>query len=115
MGRRTVLEGFEQKSEPGLGLVGADADQLEDPLLDVDRVVADRAAADLGAVQHQVVGAGQQCGWIIEIAGGGGEGVVLGFPAALLVVPQEHRKLDHPADVVRSLRDQVKPARELEP
>ena len=55
--RGAVAKRVEQEAEPGLRLVGADPDQLEHPLLDVGAVVSDRAAADLIAVEHQVVAA----------------------------------------------------------
>ena len=41
-------------------LLVADAQQLEDRLLHLVVVDTDGAAADLGAIEHHVVGAGQQ-------------------------------------------------------
>ena len=54
------LQRVEQEAEALLGVLGSDPDQLEDLLLDVDAMVADRAAADLVAVEHEVVGAREQ-------------------------------------------------------
>jgi len=60
-----------------------------------------RAAADLRAVQHQVVGtrerrAGRSGERRRVIVAGRGEGVVHGDPALLIRVPLEHGELDHP-------------------
>ena len=55
--RRAVAQRVEQEAEPRLGLLRADPEQLEHALLDLEPVDTDRAAADLGAVEHEVVGA----------------------------------------------------------
>ena len=47
--RRAVAERLEQEAEARLGLLGADAERLEDGALDVRAVDADRAAAQLDA------------------------------------------------------------------
>ena len=56
VGRGAVAEGVEQEPELGLRLLGGDAEQREDPLLDVGAVDPDAARAQLPAVEHQVVG-----------------------------------------------------------
>ena len=58
--RRAEGEGVQQESELLLGLVVIDAHHREHPLLDVATVDTDRAAADLVAVAHDVVGVGQR-------------------------------------------------------
>ena len=89
--RGTVAQRVEQEAEPRLRLLLVDPDQLEDALLDVGAVVTDRPAADLVAVEDEVVGAREQRPGIVEVgrrgglAGGGsgsGEGMVLGDPSA---------------------------------
>ena len=57
MGRRAVLQRVQQEAEPRLGLLLVDADQVEHARLNVGAVVTDRAAADLVAVEHEVIGA----------------------------------------------------------
>ena len=56
-GGRAVAQRIEQEAEPRLRLLRADPEQLEHALLDVALVDTDRAAADLGAVEDEVVGA----------------------------------------------------------
>ena len=58
MGRRPVFQGLQQKAEFFLCFLRADVQGLKDLLLDIPAVDADAAAADLGAVQHQVIGPG---------------------------------------------------------
>src|SRR3546814_5129313 len=53
--RRAVPERVEQEAELGLGLLRADAQQLEHRALHRRAMDADRAAADLVAVEHHVV------------------------------------------------------------
>ena len=55
--RRAVLERVEQEAEAPLRLLRADAERVEDLLLDLGGVDTDRAAADLDAVEHYVVAA----------------------------------------------------------
>ena len=57
MGRRAVAEGGQQKPEAPLGILARDAQALEDPLLQLGIVDPDAARAELGAVEHQVIGA----------------------------------------------------------
>ena len=54
--RRAVLERLEEEAEPRLRLLVADAQPPEHPRLQRRVVDSDAAAADLAAVQHQVVG-----------------------------------------------------------
>ena len=71
---------------------------------------AHRAAADLGAIEHQVVCLGEGLarmrleGGRIQIRGAG-ERVVHGGPALRLGVPLEHRKIDHPQGTPAGLGD----------
>ncbi len=54
--RRAVAQRLEQEAEAALRLVVRDAEQVEHLGLHVRAVDADGAAADLGSVEHQVVG-----------------------------------------------------------
>ena len=58
MGGGAVAKRIEEKSEFGFGLFGGDAQQLEDPLLNIPPVDTHTPACDFVAVEHQVVGAG---------------------------------------------------------
>src|SRR5262249_60564114 len=93
--RGAVAQRVEQEAEPRLGLLGTDPEQLEYALLDVEAIDADRAAANLRAVEHEVVGARAEVTGIVEVALGGGEWMVRGVPALLLGVPEEGGELDH--------------------
>ena len=57
---RAELERLEQEAELLLRFLGTDAEQLEHRGLHVAAMDTHRAAADLGAVQHHVVGARQR-------------------------------------------------------
>src|SRR4029450_4351025 len=88
----------EEEAEAVLGLLGADAEGLEDAALDVGAVDTDAARPELVAVEDQVVGAGGGLlGGVREgvgpLAGGGGERVVGRVPAAGLLVPLEPGEL----------------------
>jgi len=54
--RRAVLQRLEEEAEPELRVLVADAEQREHPALKRGVVNADAAAANLAAVQHEVVG-----------------------------------------------------------
>src|SRR5687768_16854517 len=56
MRRRAVLERLEQEAELVLRLLGIDAEHPEHRRLHLLAVYANRATADLRAVQHEVVG-----------------------------------------------------------
>ena len=57
-GRRAVLEGLQEEAEALLGLLVGHGQDLEDLRLQRRVVDAEAAAADLGPVQHDVVGLG---------------------------------------------------------
>ncbi len=101
MRRGAVLQRVEQEAELGAGLVGADLERGEHLALHFGAVDAHRAAADLPAVEHHVVGLGD------ALLGGRvhqffmavlrrGEGVMHGGPALVVLVELEHREIDHP-------------------
>ena len=82
----------------------AEAQRRENLRLHVAAVNTNRARAQLHAVQHQVVGfraaarrIGRQLFEILVVHRG--EGMVRGVPAALLLVPFEHREIDHPQEL----------------
>ena len=64
--RRAVAQRLEQEAEARLGLLVGDAERVEHLLLDVRVVDTDRAAADLRAVEHDVVAAAAQRAGIVE-------------------------------------------------
>jgi hypothetical protein len=110
--RGAVPQRVEQEAEPRLRLLLAHAEQLEDLALHLGRVDADGAAADLRAVQHEVVGARAHLPRAREVAARGGERVVQRGPA--LVGLLEHREVDDPQDVVPALGDEPEAAAELQ-
>ena len=73
VGRRAVLERVEQEAELGAGVLVAEAEGAEHPGLHVGAMDPDRAAGDLVAVQHEVVGAGaDRAGIALELVEIGG-------------------------------------------
>ena len=69
VGRRSILKGFEEKSEPLLGLLFGYLQEIEHLGLDLRIVNTNRAASDLLTVDHQVIGLGADVGRIgIEFA-----------------------------------------------
>src|SRR5439155_26802756 len=97
--------------ELGIGLGLTNTEQLEHALLNLALVDTDRAAPDLDAVEHQVVGARAQARRLIEVTRRRREGMVRGIPPLLVGVPEEGRELDDPEDVVAIARDQLEAAR----
>src|SRR5688572_14593346 len=94
-------ERLEQEPEALAGLLRADPERVEHLSLDLRGVNPDRAAAELPAVEDDVVRTAPPTARVaVEVAGGCRERVVQRVPAPLLVVPLEHRKVDHPEDVV---------------
>src|SRR5690606_27697456 len=99
--RRAVLQRTQQEPELFLRLLAADLEQLEDGRLHRLVVDTDRAAADLVAVEHEVVGTGLQPPRVRpqvgrRAGGGGGERVMQGRPALRGEVALEHREVDDP-------------------
>ena len=73
---------------------------------------ADAAAADLPAVEHDVVGLGQHTARVAlqlvpVLVARAGEGMMHGLPAFLLVVVLQQREVDHPAEGQQVRVDQV--------
>ena len=100
-------------------LLAADAEDVEHLRLEVVLVDPERAAADLDAVQREVVGVGlggtrigrQQ----VLVAGTGtGERVMDGAEALLALVPLEHREVRDPAGQPEALVDQPELAAQME-
>src|SRR5690242_892408 len=103
MWRRPVLERFEQEPELGPGLLLAEPQRREHLRLDVRPVYTDRARAELGPVQHDVIRLGMTVARIgrelVEILVlHRRERMVSRDPAVLFVVPLEHREIDHPKE-----------------
>ena len=102
-------EGVEQKAEPRLRLLLLEADDLEDALLHLGAVDADRAAADLVAVEHEVVGARQQ----LPGSSRSPVGAVNGWCAAVQPPSPSAARTSgtrRPSDRVRALGDQQEAA-----
>src|SRR5690606_12991237 len=123
--RRAVLERVEQEAELLLGLLGADAHDLEDALLHVLAVDTDRAATDLVAVADDVVGLGQRVAGRGQRLGvlGRGERVMHRGPLAAadghvtgveLADGLEHRPVDHEREGPLRLVDEVLAAGDLD-
>ena len=96
--RRTVLQGIEQETELHPLLRRRDVQRLEDASLHVGAVDTHRAAADLPAIEHHVVGlgdAGTGVGLhqLIVAVLGCRERVVHGVPALGVLIELEHRKV----------------------
>ncbi len=113
--RRAVAQRVEQEPEARLGLLLAHAEHVEDLLLDLGPVDTDRPAADLDAVEHDVVAARAHRARVLEGAQRRGEGVVQRAPALLGLAPLEHRRVDDPQRAVAALRHEVELAGELQP
>ena len=99
--RRAVLERVEEEAEPQLRVLVADAEQRKIALLKRRVVDTDAAAADLDAVEHDVVRlrehlAGFSSSTVHVLSTRRGERVVHGDPPLLLLVPLEEREVGHP-------------------
>ena len=95
MRRGAVPQSFEQEAETQLLFFGADTQQLENLALDVGAVNADAAAAQLGAVEHQIVALRADFAQVaVEqrdvFVPRRGEGVVHRVPELVLFVELEH-------------------------
>src|SRR4051795_2212913 len=111
---RAVAQRVEQEAEAAVGVLLAQPDDLEDLALDLGRVDADRAAAELPAVDHEVVAARVHRAGVVERPLRRRERVVDRGPATAL--PRlEHREVGDPEHVVAVGRDQPEAPPELEP
>ena len=104
MGRRAELEGVDQVAEALLGVLVGEAQGPEHGLLSLRDGDSDGAAAQLGAVEHDVIGLGPAVLLVglqlIQIfVHGGGEGVVHGYIAVLLLRELEHGELGDPQEL----------------
>ena len=103
MRRRAVLQGLQEEAELLGRLLRGQPEQFEDLGLHVAAVDADRAAAQLGAIDHEIVRLGQHGAGIavqpVEVIGArAGEGVVHRVPTLVAVVELEHREVGHPQE-----------------
>ena len=100
--------------------VGGDFQGLKNRLLDIPAVDPDAAAADLGAVEHQVVGPGPDLPRVGGQQGdvfllGRGKGVVHGGKAVRLGVILQQGKVGDPGQAPGVLGDQPFPFGQIEP
>ena len=101
MRRRAELEGVNQVAEALLGVLIAEAQSTEHGLLSLGHGDTDGAAAQLGAVEDDVVGLGAAVllvglQLVQVLVHGSGEGVVHGHVAALFLTVLEHGELGDP-------------------
>ncbi len=99
--RRAVLQGVEQVAKLGLRVFRRDLERSEHLALHISTVDTHRAAAQLPAVEHHVVGLGKALARIgvhevLVAILGAGEGVVHSCPAVFFLVVLEHGEVHHP-------------------
>ena len=104
MRRRAEAERLQEEAELLFRFLVGDAHRGEDPLLHVRVVQADRAAADLESVQHQVVAVAEhppRIGLQVlhVLVARPGEGVVRRDELLQLLVVFEERRVHDPEDV----------------
>ena len=114
-GGAPYLSASSRKPKRDSRLLLGDAERGEHLLLDLGAVDTDRPAADLRAVEHDVVRARAQRARVVEGAGRRRERVMQRVPALLARVPLEHREVHDPQQLVAALGDQVVAARDLQP
>src|SRR3954447_17422228 len=115
--RRAVGEGLQEEAEPLPGLLAGHPQRLEHPLLQRGVVDTDRAAHDLVAVDHHVVGVRERrtlvLGEVLPPLGRGrGERVVHERPGAVLGL-LEHREVDDEEERPRAGLDELQPLGDL--
>ena len=118
MRRRAVAESFEQEAEALLRRFRREVERAEGELLHFGVVYPYRAAAELRAVEHDVVGAGADLAGLGEhvlhvLVHRRGEGMVDGGVASAFVVPFKERELRDPEEAEAFL-DHAARAAELE-
>src|SRR5215475_7214776 len=118
--RRAVTERVQEEAEFFARLFFAHSERLEDSRLYVRAVDSDRAAAQLGAVEDQVVGLGAHRTRIAfelvqVIVDRRGERVVHRVPSLVVFVVFEHREVDDPEQAVLALVDQFFDAAHFQP
>ncbi len=100
MRRRAVFEGLQHVPELELGFFFFDAEQVENLRLDVAPVDTDRTGGHFIAVADHIVRLRKNCGWVgLEpvkmLQARHGERMVCGVPFLELLVPLEHREIQH--------------------
>ena len=120
MRRRAVFKRVQKKAEALASLLRRQTQHLKHALLNIVAMDSDGAAADLRAVQHQVVGASlDRTGISLQLVKvfftGRGEGVVHRLVTVLLVVVLEHRKVHHPEKIPGAGLDQFEPSAKFQP
>ena len=120
MGRRAEFERFQQEPELLARVLFGDVQQPEHLRLDLGTVNADAAAADLGAVQHNIIGPGSD----LERVGfhelqvffpGRGKGMVHGVVALLLGIPLHQREVRDPEEIELILVNELQPLAQEQP
>ena len=96
-----ILEGIHQESELFLCLLGSEAENLKNLLLQLGIVDTDAATAYFNSVDYHIIGIGAHaCGIGIQqghvLRLGRGEGMVHGHQALLLVAPLVHGEVHNP-------------------
>ena len=120
MRRRAVRERIQQETELLARLFIAQTDHLEDLLLNLRIVETNRASRDFEPVQHEVVAIAKRLAGVAReqpdaLVVWAREDVVRGFPALLLLVALEQRRVDDPEEVPFAAGDEVEVAGDLLP
>src|SRR5712692_108400 len=110
--RRAVLQRIEQEAELRALVLGRDFQGAKHLLLHLLAMDAHRAAADLPAVEHRVVGLGVGPLWraldvVLVTVLRAGERMMARLPLPGLGVELEHREIDHPERPPAFLRQPV--------
>ena len=115
MGRGSEAERADQVAELPLDLFVRQPQDLEDAFLDLRIVDPDGAAAELEAVQDQVVGARLRRARLEVVGERRRERVMVRDPLVLVVAPLEQLRFEVPDELPAILRDQIEPSREIPP
>ena len=123
MGRSAELEGVDDEAEFILSFLRSDSENFEHPLLDVGVVDPDGTASEFVAVQHEVVSIGAdplEVFFLVAVEPvhmlrlRGGERMVHGIEAAVLLAPLEQREVYDPERCEHLRIPEAEPAAHLE-
>src|SRR5207237_4779196 len=105
MRRSAILESLQEETEAGARFLIGHSQGVKDLLLDILAMDADRARAELGSVQHDVIGQrshrpgiGEQLAEILLMRRS--ERMMRGVPATILVVVFKHGKVCDPKKAI---------------
>src|SRR6185436_11012017 len=118
MRRRSVLQRLEKEPELFASLGIAEAEDIEDPRLNIAAMDSDGTAANLRAVQHKIVRFGTNVGGVRlqdakVFVHGRSKWMMAGYPSVFFRRELEQRKVHHPKHVPKACRNPVFTAREF--